>query len=76
MYSAFRESVQTISPFNMNSTIQLFKELGRPEQATELLRYYVDSRNADPKFFDLDNYHFRGEISDPDVIQAFNWVFR
>ncbi len=72
MYNAFRESLQAISPMTMNSTIRLFKELGRPEQATELLDYYVENReDADPEFFDLDNYHFRGDISDPDVIEAF-----
>ena len=33
LYGAFRTSVETISPINLNGTLKVFKVLGRPEQA-------------------------------------------
>jgi hypothetical protein len=72
MYQSFRNNVQNITPLNLQGTVQLFKELGRPQEAAELLRYYVDNRRDEPRSFDLSSYTFRGDISDPDVIAAFN----
>lgn len=75
IYAAFRNSVHAISPLNMNSTVALFKELERVSQAKEMIRYYVDSRDEDAQVFDLSTYSFQGEITDPDVIAAFNSKF-
>ena len=72
MYQSFRSNVQNITPLNLNGTMWLFKELGRRQQAAELLHYYVENRHDDPKVFDLSSNPFRGDITDPDVIAAFN----
>jgi len=71
IYQSFLRGVQQISPMNLSGTVTLFKELGRPDQAAEIVRQYIASRGEDRRLFDLGNNPFAGEIRDPDVIQAF-----
>jgi hypothetical protein len=71
IYQAFCNNVQYITPLNLNGTVELFKELRRADQAAEMIKHYIESRNEDRKFFDLSDFPFSGEISDPDVIEAF-----
>jgi hypothetical protein len=68
---AFRAAVDTITPLNLGATIRTFKELGRPEEAKELLAYYMSHKTGDRKFFDLQSSPFGGEVSDLDVRTAF-----
>jgi hypothetical protein len=72
MYDSFFRAVQYITPLNMNSTVALFKVLGRAGQAAEMIAHYVESRGEQREIFDLRNYPFAGEVSDADVIQAFD----
>jgi hypothetical protein len=60
-----------ITPTNLNGTVTLFKELGRPQQAKEMLDCYMANRNEDREFYDLDEHMFGGNVSDPDVRAAF-----
>jgi hypothetical protein len=55
----------------MNSTIALFKALGRQKQAMEMIAYYVEKRADEPSLFDPRSYLMFGELSDPDVLSAF-----
>ncbi len=71
MYAAFMSSVEQITPLNMNSTITLFKSLGRPEQAAAMIAYYVEKRSDESGLFDPQNYLKFGELTDPDVSKAF-----
>lgn len=71
LYDSFMKNFRYITPPNLNSTVMLFKNLGRHEQAIEMLKCYVDNRNEPRSFFDLADFPFRGDISDPDVNQAF-----
>jgi hypothetical protein len=71
MYAAFMSSVEQISPLNMNSTVTLFKSLGRPEQAAEMIAHYVEKRSDESGLFDPQSYLMFGELTDPDVSKAF-----
>ncbi len=71
MYKSFLSSVKQITPLNMNSTIALFKALGRPEQAAEMIDYYMEKRANEPGLFDPRSYLMFGELTDPDVLSAF-----
>ena len=71
LFDAFRKSIETISPTNLNATIKLFKDLGRETQSKEMIAIYVRERSENPKFWDLKNHAFGGDVSDPDVIGAF-----
>ncbi|MDH7794834.1 MULTISPECIES: P-loop NTPase fold protein [unclassified Beijerinckia] len=71
LYESFLKNARYITPTNLNGTIKLFKELGRAEQAKELLDYYMANRNEDRRFFDLDDNPFGDGIDDEDVRAAF-----
>ncbi|SMQ68593.1 hypothetical protein SAMN06295905_1596 [Devosia lucknowensis] len=69
--ASFRRSFKRISPTNLNGTIKLFKELGRPEKAKELLDLYVQGRDDEASFWNLDEYMFEENVSEPEVREAF-----
>ena len=71
IYESFMKNVRYITPLNLNGTISLFKELGRTEQASAMILHYVANRDQDRKFFDLDEYPFRSDITDPEIEEAF-----
>lgn len=75
IHAAFIKNVQSIAPMNVSGTVGLFKELGRPQQAAELLKYYIEQHADNRKLFDIDNNPFRDHIDDADVIQAFKAKF-
>ena len=72
MHKAFLSSVKQISPLNMNSTIALFKALGRQKQAKEMIDYYIEQRGEETRLFEPHVYLMFGELSDPDVAKAFS----
>ena len=72
IYAAFKKNFHHITPLNVNGTVTLLKELGREEQANELIKLYVEGRNEEHGFFDLREYAFSHEITDPDLIKAFD----
>lgn len=69
---SFLRSVQYVSPGSLNATISLFKELGRAEQAKDLLNYYMENRKEHRSFFDLELNFFNDSVDDADVREAFN----
>lgn len=69
--TAFRANANAITPLNASGAVRLFKELGREEQAKALARHYVDTRNEPAEFWDLEDYAFKGDVTDPDLIVAF-----
>jgi len=72
MAVAFKNAVKTITPNNLSGTLLLFKELGRPQQAKELLDYYMNARSDEAvELFDLQKSPFGSEVKDPDVRAAF-----
>jgi len=72
MHKSFLRSVQQITPVNMNSTIALFKALGRQKQAREMIDYYMEKRGDESRLFEPRAYLMFGELSDPDFAKAFN----
>ena len=73
--TAFRAFVQTITPLNASAAVQLFKDLGRDDEAKELAKYYVNARNEPASFWNLQEYPFSGDVTDPDLIAAFDEKF-
>ncbi|MFZ3034700.1 MAG: hypothetical protein WA138_11890, partial [Parvibaculum sp.] len=72
MKLAARSSAKVISPINISATIALFKNLGRPEDATQILADYMEQRDSEERdFFDLRKSVFGGEVKDSDVRKAF-----
>jgi hypothetical protein len=75
MRDSFFKTAKSINPINLSSTVALFKLLGRKDQAANMIKHYVDLHSEDSSFFDLQNYPFAEDVTDPDVIQAFNARF-
>lgn len=71
IYQSFFENVQYLSPNDLNGTVRLFKELGEPAKAAEIIKYYIENRRGDRRFFDLDYHQGIFDINDPDVITEF-----
>lgn len=71
IYNSFLRTVRTISPINLNGTVSLLQELGRESQAEELIAFYVTNRTENREFWDLSEYAFAENVTDPKVIQAF-----
>jgi len=70
LYASFMKNYLYITPTNLNGTVTIFKELGRPKQAAEILTHYMANRNENREFYNLSEDHF-GSITDPDVRAAF-----
>jgi hypothetical protein len=75
MYQSAMEATARINLVNLSSTVGLFKELGRPQQAAEILKHYISIHGKDRELFNLRNYPFASDVRDPDVVQAFSAKF-
>jgi hypothetical protein len=68
---AVRRTPRAITPTNLSGTISLLKELGWQGNTNDLIWAYVDSREEERSFWDLDASTFGENVQDPDVRQAF-----
>jgi hypothetical protein len=74
LYTSFMNNFAYITPTNLNGTVTLFKELGRADQANEMLNHYMSHRNEPREFYDLNQDPFES-VTDPDVRTAFERKF-
>jgi hypothetical protein len=72
---ATKQNVKYVTVFDLNTTLSLFKELGQPATAKELLDYYMANRNEERSFYDLDDHPFGEQVTDPDIRAAFKQRF-
>ena len=71
LHESFMKSFNYVTPRDLDATVCLFKELGRPNQAIEMIKHYVENREEGREFFDPEQYNLMGDITDPDVKEAF-----
>lgn len=72
LFESFCKNAPYITPVNVNGTITLLKELGHPDKASAALQHYMEVRSDERKFFDLSEYAFERDVTDPDVRAAFD----
>lgn len=72
IFNAANEAIQMISASQLDITVQLFKTLGKPNKAKDLLSIYLDKKKGDYSFWNLEDSHFSSEVKDDDVKQAFS----
>lgn len=70
----FKQNVQFISTRDLNSTVKLFRELGKGDLADELIEFYIENKSDRNTLFNLNNDPF-GDIDDPEIIKRFNEMF-
>jgi hypothetical protein len=72
IYTAFKNSPNRVALTTLNSIVDLFKVLGRGDQAQEMIETFVQSRGDERSAFDLKAFPFAESVTDPDVIAALN----
>ncbi len=71
LYASFMKNFRYITTLNLNGIVGLFKDLGRKDQAIEMIKHYVENRAEDRGFYNLEEHPFHGRITDPDIEEAF-----
>jgi hypothetical protein len=72
MYESTIRGMARLSVTSLNSTVTLFKALGRTEQAKQMIAQFVEKRSGDWKTFDLQMFPFGDMVTDPDIIGVFS----
>lgn len=71
IFTVSKKNIKQVNIGTLNGTLSLFKELGEECKASELLDIYVSKRRQEEGLFDLSEYPFASEITDPDLIERF-----
>lgn len=71
LHTSFKQNLRFVTPSSLSELVKLFRELGRTEEALEMIQYYVENREQDRRLFDLSQQDFGFRVTDPDVIKAF-----
>jgi hypothetical protein len=74
IYKSFNSAIEQINPGTLGGTVVVFKELGRAEQAAQIIQSYVSARN-DPQAFNVHQFPEIYKIIDPDVLEALESKF-
>lgn len=56
---------------DLHSSVRLLRELGHDNSASRLIDQYVEANSTNRARFDLKNYPFSGDISDPELVAIF-----
>ncbi|MGB7816862.1 MAG: hypothetical protein WBL28_10990 [Methylotenera sp.] len=75
IYKSFKSNAKNITPNNLNGTVNLFRELGEQEKASELIDYYIKLRSEEIDLFDPEKENFFGDTIDKEVLKKFEVAF-
>lgn len=64
------KNIRVVSLGGLNAAIKLLKEIGRNEDAEELIKFFVKNKPGDEDFWDPSRDHFREGPYDPDLNRA------
>ncbi|HEV2542213.1 MAG TPA: P-loop NTPase fold protein [Methylobacterium sp.] len=76
LIQSVRSNISVVDISNLDAVIQTLRELEANEEATELIKYYVNNKNGDATTWDTEGYSYRGGIKDAEVLSACNEKFR
>lgn len=63
-----------ISPSGLNATVRLLRDLDHNKLADGLIAHYIKIRKNEKEIFNLSNYSFREDISDPKITTEFQRI--
>lgn len=72
LYDSFFKNAKNISPTNLNGTVRLFRELGEPDKASQIIDHYISVRKNEKELFNFNENNFFGDIKDQEIIDKFN----
>lgn len=75
LFDCAKDSIDYITPLDLNSAVRLFRELGDEERADELIRFYVESRSRDQELLNLSKYSFSERVTDQKIRDAFEQAY-
>ncbi len=75
MVESVKKSVRAISPVDLSEAVAFLKEFDLGEQARELIKFYIDNRQEESGFWNLNNHSFLNLVKDPDVKSVFDQKF-
>lgn len=70
MHAGAIENLGDITPVNMNAAVRFLRRYGRDEQASELVRLYIEANREKPEFFSCSNQFFFNDPVDPELLAA------
>ena len=76
LVQSVRSNISVVDISNLDAVIQTLRELEANEEATELIKFYVNNKSGDTTTWDIENYSYRGGIRDTEVLLACNEKFR
>ena len=70
MYTGFIENIDSADLVNINSTVQLLRELGKTDYADAILATYIEHNKNNRAQLDRRRNMFGGHVTDPTVMKA------
>jgi hypothetical protein len=67
---AYEKHIKFVSPRDLSTVVRILKDIGRNNEADNLLKIYMENRGDDRELFDLTECNFAGDITE-DVKEAF-----
>jgi len=69
--TAFVDYIPYAKEMDVESVMRIMRELGRHEEASRLLKLFMDRRQEERSFYDLDDLAFASEVKDEELKAAF-----
>ncbi len=76
IYESFKRNCQFITPYELNNTILLFKDLGEVDKALEILNVYIHERKGEVDLFDVREVDIFGGVVDEDLANRFDEIHK
>jgi hypothetical protein len=71
MFDGCMQNIMYLAPINLSAAVTVLKDIGYPNLGVELLEKYMSAHDGE-KIFDRSEDMFGSNITDPDVIKAFD----
>lgn len=75
IYNSFKSNAKNITPTNLNGTVNLLRDLGEMDKATEIIDFYINLRSEEIALFDPEKDNFFGDAVDKEVQTKFKVAF-
>lgn len=75
LYTAFKASVDYVSPSDLNAMVRTFRSLAHDDKADEAIEFYINTKDPTSSVFDLSSYSFPSDVSDAKIRSRFDEIY-
>ena len=75
IYKSFKSNAKNITPTNLNGTVNLLRDLGENDKASEIIDFYINLRSEEIDLFDPEKVSFFGDAVDKEVQAKFEVAY-